>query len=418
MRPERAAVVGFSDEGEAALEELKRLLETAGGVAVAEVVKRRSERDAATLIGRGKAEEIAALARDLRLDLVVFDEDLTPGQQRNLADIIPAKIVDRTRLILDIFARRARTNEGKLQVELAQLNYLLPRMTERFGRFEQQTGGARGGIGTRGPGERKLETDRRRVRDRIARVRRDIERIRTHRALQKDSRARVPMPIVALVGYTNVGKSTLLNALVAGSSGKGAVYADDKLFATLDPTARRVKLPGGRPAVFVDTVGFIQKLPHHLVDAFHATLDVVQEADLLVHVADAAHPEWKSQIAVVEKVLADLDAGGIPAILLFNKADRLGPAERRRFREEGRLLASAAQGNGLGAFLRSVEEALEKGGEEREFLLPHARRDLLPLLYGAGRVLKEKSVEGGVLVRARLDPQNWGRLDKELGRFR
>jgi GTPase len=408
---ERAVLVGLAGDGAASsMEELKRLLETAGGVAVRVVLKRRADLDPATLIGRGKAEEVAALVKAESLDLALFDEDLSPAQQRHLGEIIPAKVVDRTRLILDIFASRARTNEGKMQVELAQLNYMLPRITEKFGRFEQQTGG----IGTRGPGERKLEVDQRRIRDRIARMRADIRRIRTHRDLQKDSRARVPLPVVALVGYSNVGKSTLLNALKA-EKGK-EVYADDKLFATLDPTARRVKLPGGRPALFVDTVGFIQKLPHHLVDAFHATLETVRDADLLVHVADPSHADWEMQGRVVVEVLSSLGAGELPLLSVLNKADALPAARRRALQKDGSVLISAVHGDGLPEFLERVESLLERGLEEKEVFLPHARRDLLPLFYGAGRVLSQRPAQDGVHLKARLAPRNWGLVDKELKR--
>lgn len=410
---ERAVVVGFADEsnGTAAsssMEELRRLLETAGGKAVETVIKRRSRKDPATFIGSGKAEEIAALVREKSLDLALFDDDLTPAQQRNLSEIIPAKVIDRTRLILDIFAQRARTNEGKMQVELAQLGYMLPRITEKFGRFEQQTGG----IGTRGPGERKLEVDQRRIRDRIARIRKDTARIQIHRDLHKESRERVPLPVVALVGYTNVGKSTLLNALSGPAA--GTVYADDKLFATLDPTARRVKLPGGGPSVFVDTVGFIQKLPHHLVNAFHATLEAARDASLVVHVADPSHPDWEKQNRVTVDVLSSLGAGEIPRIMLLNKSDALSRARREELRGRGFLMASASRREGLDAFMKVVESRLEERLVEKEVFLPHARRDLLPLFFGAGRVLKETPVEGGVRLRARLDPRNWGYLDKEL----
>lgn len=408
-RIERAVLVGFASDDDSAMEELKRLLETAGGTAVEVVLKRKAGMDSATLIGKGKAQEIADLVKLKKLDLVVFDDDLTPAQQRHLSEIIPAKVVDRTRLILDIFAARARTNEGKMQVELAQLNYLLPRITEKFGQFEQQTGG----IGSRGPGERKLEIDQRRIRDRIARIRREVRELRTQRDLQRQSRGRLPMPVVALVGYTNVGKSTLLNALRADRAA-GGVYADDKLFATLDPTARRVKLPGGRPVLFVDTVGFIQKLPHHLVEAFHATLEAAKEADILVHVSDPSHGDWENQRKVVGEVLADLGAGDLPQIHLLNKADALPKARRNALLKQGELLSSAVQKNGLDAFLNRVEEMIESRMTEREIFLPHARRDLLPLFYGAGRVIKETPAEGGVKLRAKMDPQNWGHIEKEL----
>jgi len=411
---ERAVVVGVRLKGgderaeAASLEELKRLLETAGGVAVATVTQERARRDASTLVGAGKVEEIADVVRRTKVPAVVFDEELSPSQQMNLQELIPAKIIDRTRLILDIFAQRARTREGKLQVELAQMNYLLPRVTERYGRFEQQTGG----IGTRGPGERKLEISQRRLRDRIVRLKREIEGVRNQRSLQRDNRRRTPLPLVAIVGYTNAGKSTLLNTL--RTSHALDVLADDKLFATLDPTTRRVKLPGGRLALFVDTVGFIQRLPHHLVAAFHATLEEARDSDFLVHVLDAANPAWPDQKKVVEDVLKTLGAEKLPRLDLFNKSDALSASQRAQAKREGRLLVSARTGEGLPRFLSLVESRLEAGLADRTFVLPHSRRDLLPLIYGVGRIVSEKPVSGGTRFRVKLDDKNWGGLQKEL----
>lgn len=412
---ERAALVGLRLKGkdqaaeESSLAELKGLLETAGGDAVCTVVQERAVRDPATYLGRGKVEEIASLVAEKNLGAVVINHDLSPSQQQNLQDRIPAKIIDRTRLILDIFAQRARTREGKLQVELAQLNYLLPRATEKFGRFEQQVGG----IGTRGPGERKLEISQRRIRERIVRLEREIEGVRRHRALQRENRQRLPMAVVALVGYTNAGKSTLLNAL--HTSPAPEVYADDKLFATLDPTTRRVRLPGGRTTLFVDTVGFIQHLPHHLVAAFHATLEEARDADLLVHVIDASNPEWEAQRTVVREVLKSLEAGDVPTLELFNKEDRLSKAQRASLVKDGHLLASATTEGGLTDFLRRVEEQLGASLTEREFVLPHDRQDLWPRLHEGGRLLSQTAVEGGTRVRVRLNAKNWGYIQKELG---
>ncbi|MBK8871185.1 MAG: GTPase HflX [Elusimicrobia bacterium] len=411
---EKAIVVGIQLKGTpdptylSSMEELKRLLETAGGQTVSAVTQERVRPDSALLVGEGKAAEIADLVRLKKASAVVFNDELSASQQKNLQELIPAKIIDRTRLILDIFAQRARTREGKLQVELAQMNYLLPRVTERFGRFEQQTGG----IGTRGPGERKLDISQRRIRERIVRLGREIEGVRRQRGQQRDSRQRVPLAQVAIVGYTNAGKSTLLNTLRTGP-GPG-VLADDKLFATLDPTTRRVKLPGGRWALFVDTVGFIQRLPHALVAAFHATLEEARDADVLVHVIDASNPAWPDQKKVVEEVLKELDADGVPRVDLFNKADALTSAQRVHARREGRLVVSARAGDGLDRFLNRVETILEKDQKERSFVLPHGRRDLLVLLYGAGRVVSEKPDPRGTWFRVRLDDKNWGVLQKEL----
>ena len=368
----------------------------------------RERRDPATLIGSGKIEEIADAVREHGLTAVVFNEDLTPSQLQNLQERIPAKIIDRTRLILDIFAQRARTREGKMQVELAQLNYLLPRITEKFGRFEQQTGG----IGTRGPGERKLEVSQRRMRDRISRLRGDMEAIRTQRNLHRAHREGGPLPLVALVGYTNAGKSTLLNAL-HGTQGT-QVYADDKLGATLDPTTRRVKLKSGRPSLFVDTVGFIQKLPTHLVAAFRATLEEVRDADVLVHVTDASDLNAPEQFKVVEDVVKNLEAEKVPSLVLFNKADRLTSVQRDNHLRLGHLLVSAKTGEGLQTLLEQVEGVLDSSLTEHEVLLPHDRRDLVHRLYETGHVLEEKSVARGVRLRVRVDDKNWGFVEKEL----
>ncbi|MBK8576251.1 MAG: GTPase HflX [Elusimicrobia bacterium] len=409
---ERTVIVGVRLKGGderaelASLEELKRLLETAGGLAVATVVQERVRRDVATVVGVGKVEEIADIVRREKLSSVVFDEELSPSQQMNLQELIPAKIIDRTRLILDIFAQRARTREGKLQVELAQMNYLLPRVTERFGRFEQQTGG----IGTRGPGERKLEISQRRLRDRIVRLKREIEGVRHQRSLQRGNRRRTSLPLVSIVGYTNAGKSTLLNAL--RTSRALDVLADDKLFATLDPTTRRVKLPGGRLALFVDTVGFIQRLPHHLVAAFHATLEEARDSDFMVHVIDSANPAWPDQKRVVEEVLKTLGADTLPRLDVFNKSDVLTPAQRALARREGRLLVSARSGDGLARFLSLIETRLEVGLAQRVFVLPHNRRDLLPMIYGVGRILSEKPAPGGTRFRLKLDEKIGARFKR------
>lgn len=412
---ERAAIVGFRLKREnpaataASLDELGRLLETAGVEAAVTLNQERDARDPATLVGRGKVEEIAEAVRAGDLHTVVFNEELTPTQQRNLEEKIGAKIIDRTRLILDIFAQRARTREGKLQVELAQMNYLLPRVTEKFGRFEQQVGG----IGTRGPGERKLEISQRRIREQIVRLERAMESVQAQRAVQRENRSRLPHPVVALVGYTNAGKSTLLNVL--HGAGEDAVYADDKLFATLDPTTRRVRLPGGRMALFTDTVGFIQDLPHHLVAAFRATLEEAADADLLLHVIDASSPQAAHQRDVVNDVLTELGVGHRPCLDVYNKADALGDAPRAAQERRGHRLVSAKRGDGLAQLLSDVESRLEGTLQERSFLLPHDRRDLLPLLHEAGRILEERPRDDGVWMRVRLDEKNWNRLRRAVG---
>lgn len=410
---EKALMVGLVCQGrreqdeEVSLDELARLLDTAGGQVVGRLIQRRPAPDPGTLIGSGKVAGIAAQVAAEGVDLVVINHDLSPGQQRKLETLIPARVIDRTRVILDIFARRAHTREGQLQVELAQLMYLLPRMTEKFGTFEQQTGG----IGTRGPGERKLEVDRRHIRQRITRLKADLEGVVTHRALRRDSRSRTPLPTVALVGYTNAGKSTLLNALHQSNP---PVYADDKLFATLDPTVRRVKLAGGRPALFVDTVGFVRDLPTHVVAAFRATLEEVAGADALIHVQDAADPEASAHGRVVEKVLGDLGAARLPRISFFNKADRLTEDQRQKLARQGDLFGSAATGEGLEVLLQAVATRLEESLVEHTVFIPHDQRRLLARVFESGRLMGEKPVKGGTRVRLKLDEKNYGALCKAL----
>ena len=304
--------------------------------------QKKDHADPATFVGKGKAAELAERVRELKAQTVVFDDELKPSQQKNLEELIPAKIVDRTRLILDIFAQRARTREGILQVELAQLSYMLPRITEHFGRFEQQTGG----IGSRGPGERKLEVDQRRIRERMTHLKKQIGKISSERSLQRQVRRSVPMPQVALVGYTNAGKSTLLNALLRLSAGrakaKDEVYADDKLFATLDPTTRRVRLPSGRIILFSDTVGFIRKLPTQLVAAFRATLEEVATADLLIHVVDASDLDWREQSQTVITLLEDLKMGQLPRVTAYNKIDLLSKPALAPFKDGILISAGSA----------------------------------------------------------------------------
>lgn len=394
-----------AQETRASMEELSRLVETAGGEVVESYVQKRTRPDPALYVGRGKAEEIYQLARRARVQTIVFDEELKPNQQRSLEEITNTKVVDRTRLILDIFAQRASTREGKLQVELAQLTYLMPRLTERFGRFEQQVGG----IGTRGPGERKLEVDRRRLRDRMAALKRDLEKVRSERSVQRSVRRSVPVPQVALLGYTNAGKSTLLNALIAKhagapQTGRPSVYADDKLFATLDPTTRRIRMPSGRIILFTDTVGFIRKLPTELIAAFRATLEETASADLLVHVVDASDPAWEEQAQTVLQIMKDLHLNELPVLTAYNKMDRLSPTQKREFEAHGGCLLSAGKGLGISEFLERTELALSKQWIEKELLLPYTQRAQLSLLHEHTKIISEECVEEGIRLRFRAHP--------------
>jgi GTP-binding protein HflX len=368
------------DRAHGSLEELSLLAESAGAQVVGTVIQERSRRDPATLVGRGKLEEITRAGREASADLVVFDEELSPAQQRNLEEAAGLKTVDRTQLILDIFARRARTREGRLQVELAQLDYLLPRLTGK-GILLSRLGG---GIGTRGPGETKLETDRRRIRQRIQSVRREIEGVRRERLTRREARTRHEAPVVALVGYTNAGKSTLFNALT-----RSHAIVSDQLFVTLDPLVRRVRLGEGRDFLLFDTVGFIQKLPHPLVAAFRATLEEVVAADLLLHVVDASAPGVEEREAAVESVLREIGAEARPRIVVLNKSDALS-APRASTLVAGRsgcVLVSAVTGEGLEGLLAAVASRLALELRRVRLSFKAADRRAVSRVYAAGRVL-------------------------------
>ncbi|MBI4280054.1 MAG: GTPase HflX [Armatimonadetes bacterium] len=400
-RAERAVLAALrhpeasDEEIGASLEELRRLAETAGASVAGVVVQRRAKREPATFLGRGKVAEVLRLCEAREAQMVIIDQELTPVQQRNLEQELGLKVVDRTALILDIFARRAQSREGRLQVELAQTSYALPRLAGR-GVWLSRLGG---GIGTRGPGDTKLEVDSRRLRQRITDLRQEIEALSRHRRLQRAARREAALPAVALVGYTNAGKSTLLNAL-----SEGGAFVEDKLFATLDPLVRKVTLPNHQPVLVVDTVGFIQKLPTQLVAAFKATLEEVAEADLLVHVVDLSHPRWREQVATVQSVLADLGAGDKPVVYALNKTDR---TSRERVREAlealpGAVPVSALQGVGLLNLLRRISQVVPGRPVRRRWSIPYERARLLALIHDKGRVLVEEYGEAQITVEAEV----------------
>ncbi|KJS72748.1 MAG: GTPase HflX [Desulfotomaculum sp. BICA1-6] len=384
-----------SEDVEESLIELAGLAETAGAEVVDSDVQRRQRPNFATYFGKGKVEELAERARQLEADLLIVDRELQPAQRRNLEENMELPVVDRTQLILDIFARRARTREGKMQVELAQLQYLLPRLTG----LGTQLSRLGGGIGTRGPGETKLEVDRRRIRKRITDLKNEIEEVRRHRALLRRGRQTVTLPLATLVGYTNAGKSTLLNALTGSD-----VLAEDKLFATLDPTTRRVVLPTGDAVLLIDTVGFIQNLPHHLVAAFRATLEEVVEADIIIHVVDTSHPRMDAQMSAVEKVLTSLQVEGKPRLTVYNKVDRVDGTTgglQSPSLPEG-VAVSALRGGGLDEMLKRLSVMLAAGRVTETFFVPYHKSSVLPLIHENGWVLEEEHGPEGLLITAEL----------------
>jgi GTP-binding protein HflX len=374
------------------LDELEQLLLTAGASIVSRVVQNRSEPDHAYLVGKGKAHEIEQIRADRGAGTVVFDAELSPSQRRNLEDVIECKVIDRTQVILDIFAQRARTREGKLQVEMAQLTYSL---TQLVGSREELSR-LGGGIGTRGPGETKLEVDRRRIRQRIRDTRQNLESVRQHRALGRAERRQTPVVVAALVGYTNAGKSTLLNNLTGAT-----VLVEDRLFATLDPTTRRARLPSGQEILFTDTVGFIRDLPHHLVAAFRATLEEVTEADLIVHVVDANSPVADKQIEVVDRVLADLGVAAAPQVVALNKTD-LG--FRVRLPDDRPWVAiSALKSEGLDKLLESIDSVLSSGRQLISLEIPYSMQSLISSLHEHGRVISTDYGNDAIVVQAELN---------------
>jgi GTP-binding protein HflX len=378
---------------EESLDELRSLASSAGAQIAGEFMQRRDRPDPATLIGKGKLEEIAGAAASVSADVILFDHDLSPSQQRNIERVVHTRVIDRTQLILDIFARHARTREGQLQVELAQLEYMLPRLAGRGVEMSQLGGG----IGTRGPGETQLETDRRKIYRRVRHVKEQIENVRRIRAQQRQRRESVPVATVALVGYTNAGKSTLFNALT-----KANVVASPRMFATLDPTIRAADLPSKRKVMFSDTVGFIRHLPHTLVSAFRATLEEVQRATLIMQVSDASSPVSAEQDAQVESVLKELEADKKPRLKVMNKIDLLLPKQRESLRDDDQNIhVSAAKGIGLSTLLDRVDAVLEGDRPERVRLrIPQKEGKMLAQLQAGARIYSRQYQDGLVVLEA------------------
>ncbi len=409
-RPERVFLVGVelksrnSPDGADVRElmaELGELAATAGGEIIGEGIQKMDSLSPATFIGKGKAEEFANFCKRNDVDTVIFDDELSPAQSRNLEKIFNCKILDRTALILDIFAQRARTREGKLQIELAQLQHLLPRLTRFWGHLSRQSGG----IGMRGgEGESQLEADRRKVQERIDRIERDLDLVRRRRETQRAGRQRSQWPLASIVGYTNAGKSTLLNALTGSE-----VMAKDILFATLDPTTRRLKLPTNQNVLLTDTVGFIRKLPHGLVEAFKATLEEVVQADLLLHVVDVSHPQADEQIAAVNAVLAEIGAAEKTTLMVLNKIDRVGVngfIARLKEKYPNSVEISAKTGEGIPHLLAEIGTQLRPKREFLELKIPHERSEVIARLHKVGQVIERRYLGKSAKFKARIPPHH------------
>lgn len=406
-KQDRAVLVGlnadcFTKEQTATdetLEELEALLETAGGFCTAKVLQNRHTPDAHSFIGEGKAQEVKMLAEATESTMVIFDNELSPGNIRALEEIIGVPVLDRSALILDIFAQRAKTREGRLQVELAQNKYLLPRLSGMGTSLSRQGGG----IGTRGPGETKLETDRRIIRERINRLEAELEQVRQVRSVQRERRIKNSIPVVAIVGYTNAGKSTLLNKL----TGAG-IPANNRLFDTLDTTSRQLTVSDNLDVVLSDTVGFIAKLPHHLVNAFHATLEELEYADLLLHVIDSADPNREEHIAVVDKLIAQLAKPGTPVLRCYNKSDLVSPEDIPT--GDDVVAISAANGTGCAALLAAIERALERARHHVMLCLPYSMGGQVETLHDNAQVLRVDYTADGIEIETVLNDILYGRL--------
>ena len=413
---ERALLIGLEKQGVSkwdlhdSLDELRELANSAGAEVVDTVTQKLQKPTAPYYIGRGKAESIKESCQDQQVTSVIFDDELSPAQGRNLENLFARKVLDRTQLILDIFAQRSRSREGRLQIELAQLQYLLPRLTRMWHHLSRQTGG----IGTRGPGETQLEVDRRRVQERIARLERELESVRKTRAIQRQGRKRHQWPVAAVVGYTNAGKSTLLNLLTGAD-----VIAEDKLFATLDPTTRSFALPNKQRVLLTDTVGFLRKLPHTLIESFKATLEEVSEADLLIHIADLGHPRVDEQMEAVDRVIKELDAYGKQTLVVFNKIDKLpnrDVVDSYLNRFPGSVAISAHTGEGVGKLVEALESALSSWRLRSRFRIPANESALIAEIHRVGHVLELRYEANEALIVAHVPPDLAQKLERYANR--
>ncbi|GAA0410796.1 GTPase HflX [Leifsonia naganoensis] len=411
LRLENVVLIGVYSQGslqdaENSMRELAALAETAGAVVLDGLLQRRPHPDPSTYLGRGKAEELASVVAALGADTVVADTELASSQRRALEDVVKVKVIDRTAVILDIFSQHAKSREGKAQVELAQLEYLLPRLRgwgESMSRQAGgQVGGAGAGMGSRGPGETKIELDRRRIHTRMAKLRKQIAGFKPAREAKRANRNRNSVPSVAIAGYTNAGKSSLLNRVT-----KAGVLVENALFATLDATVRRSVTADGRLYTLADTVGFVRNLPHQLVEAFRSTLEEVADSDVILHVVDGSHPDPASQLATVRDVIGEVGARDIPEIVVFNKSDLIGPDERLVLRglEPGAIFASARTGEGIDEVLAAISRLLPDLSVEVELMVPYDRGDLISALHERGRVLATEYVEEGTRVHAKIMPE-------------
>jgi GTP-binding protein HflX len=409
---ERALLIGLEKQGvskwdlQDSLEELAELATSAGAEVVDTVTQKLRRPTAPYYIGKGKAEAIKHSFQDREVTSVIFDDELSPAQGRNLENLLARKVLDRTQLILDIFAQRARSREGRLQIELAQLQYLLPRLTRMWDHLSRQTGG----IGTRGPGETQLEVDRRRVQERIARLERELEAVRKTRAVQRQGRKRHQWPVAAVVGYTNAGKSTLLNLLTGAD-----VVAENRLFATLDPTTRSFVLPNKQRVLLTDTVGFLRKLPHTLIESFKATLEEVSEADLLIHIVDLSHPRVDDQMEAVDGVTKELDAFGKQTLIVFNKIDKMQNRELaetyvKRFPDS--VAISARTGEGVNNLVQALQDALSAWRLRSRFRIPASESALIAEIHRVGHVLELHYEGEGALIVAHVPPELAQKLER------